>query len=286
MSMEVLGVDIGGTNINAGVVNGRLITDQSYIPVNAEDSETQTLERLFNCVDGLITNNTKAIGIGVPAIVDSSKGIVYDVQNIPAWKEVHLIDILKKKYNIPVYINNDANCFAMGEKLFGKGKSYQNFIGLSIGTGLGMGIIINNEIYNGVLSGAGEIGMIGYRGGILEQYTSSFFFSNNYELSAKEVHNRAKQGDDIALTAFSEFGTHFGEAINTISYLFAPEAIILGGSISKAYSFFKESMNQKINLFAYPKQIENLKIETSELVEPAILGAASLCFQKLEVIQE
>jgi len=231
----------------------------------------------------LITNNTRAIGIGVPAIVDSLKGIVYDVQNIPAWKEVHLIDILEKKYNISVHINNDANCFAMGEKLYGKGKDFQNFVGLSIGTGLGMGIIINNKIYNGVLSGAGEIGMIAYKDGILEQYTSSFFFSNTCGLSAKEVHDRAKQGDDMALTTFSEFGTHLGEAINTISYLFAPEAIILGGSIRKAYSFFKESMHQKINLFAYPEQIKNLKIETSELAESAILGAASLCFQKLEV---
>lgn len=285
--MEVLGVDIGGTNIHAGIVKEGAITDQSFVSVNAEDSEIQTLEFLFNCIDGLITNNTKAIGVGVPAIVDSLKGIVYDVQNIPAWKEVHLIAILENRYNIPVYINNDANCFTMGEKLYGKGKDYQNFIGLSIGTGLGMGIIINNEIYNGVLSGAGEIGMIGYKEGILEQYTSSFFFTNNYGLSAKETHDRAKEGDDIALNAFSEFGTHLGEAINTISYLFAPEAIILGGSIRKAYSFFKESMNQKISLFAYPEQIKNLKIETSELVESAILGAASLCFQKLEVtIQE
>lgn len=281
--MEVLGVDIGGTNINAGIVKDGLITNQSYVPVHTEASETQTLELLFNCIDGLITNDIKAIGVGVPAIVDSLKGIVYDVQNIPAWKEVHLIDILEKKYNISVHINNDANCFAMGEKLYGKGKDFQNFVGLSIGTGLGMGIIINNKIYNGVLSGAGEIGMIAYKDGILEQYTSSFFFANTCGLSAKEVHDRAKQGDDMALTAFSEFGTHLGEAINTISYLFAPEAIILGGSIRKAYSFFKESMHQKINLFAYPEQIKNLKIETSELAESAILGAASLCFQKLEV---
>lgn len=281
--MEVLGVDIGGTNINAGLVKDGLITNQSYMPVNAEDSEMQTLEHLFNCVDGLITNNTQAIGIGVPAIVDVSKGIVYDVQNIPAWKEVHLIDILEKKYNISVHINNDANCFAMGEKLYGKGRKHQNLVGLSIGTGLGMGIIIRNEIYNGVLSGAGEIGMIGYKEGILEEYTSSFFFANNYGLSAKEIHDNAKQGNDLALTALSEFGTHLGEAIKTIAYLFAPETIILGGSIRKAYPFFKESMNQKIKSFAYPEQIKSLKIEVSELAESAILGAASLCFQKLEV---
>ena len=278
--MEVLGVDIGGTNINAGMVRDGLVVDRSDVPVNKEDSELQTLDSLFNCIDGLISTNTKAIGIGVPAIVDVSKGIVYDVQNIPAWKEVHLTHILEERYNTPVYINNDANCFAMGEKLYGKGKDHQNFVGLSIGTGLGMGIIINNEIYNGVLSGAGEIGMIGYKDGILEQYTSSFFFVDHYGLSAKEANDRAEQGDEVALAIFSEFGTHLGHAINTILYLFAPEAIILGGSIRKAYSFFEESMHQKMNLFAYPEQIKKLKIETSDLGESAILGAASLCFQR------
>lgn len=278
--MEVLGVDIGGTNINAGMVKDGLVMGRSDVPVCKEDSELQTLGRLFSCIDGLISNNTKAIGVGVPAIVDVSKGIVYDVQNIPAWKEVHLTHILKKRYSIPVHINNDANCFAMGERLYGKGKDYQNFIGLSIGTGLGMGIIINNEIYNGVLSGAGEIGMIGYKESILEEYTSSFFFTNHYGLSAKEANDKAKQGDEVALAIFSEFGTHLGHAINTILYLFAPEAIILGGSIRKAYSFFRESMEQKISLFAYPEQLKNLKIDTSDLVESAILGAASLCFQK------
>lgn len=281
--MKVIGVDIGGTTINAGIVQDGLVTDQSLVTVNKEDTEIQTVERLFHCVDELVDGNIEAIGMGVPAVVDSSKGIVYDVQNIPSWKEVHLTDILQKRYNIPVNINNDANCFAMGEKLYGKGKNYQNFVGLSIGTGLGMGIIINNEIYNGVLSGAGEIGMIAYKEGILEQYTSSFFFENNYRSSAKEMHHKAKQGEDMALTAFLEFGSHLGQSINTILYLFAPEAIILGGSISKAYPFFEESMYQKINSFAYPEQIKKLKIVTSELAESAILGAASLCFQKVEV---
>ncbi|PWL37679.1 sugar kinase [Flagellimonas aquimarina] len=281
--MKVIGVDIGGTTINAGIVKDGSVTDQSLVRVDKEDSEKQTVERLFNCVDELIAGDIEAIGIGVPAVVDSSKGIVYDVQNIPSWKEVHLADILQKRYNIPVSINNDANCFAMGEKLYGKGKNHQNFVGLSIGTGLGMGIIINNEIYNGVLSGAGEIGMIEYKEGILEQYTSSFFFANNYGLSAKEIHDKARQGEDKALAAFLEFGSHLGQSINTILYLLAPEAIILGGSISKAYPFFKESLYQKVSSFAYPEQIKKLKIVTSELAESAILGAASLCFQKVEV---
>ncbi|MBS9462986.1 ROK family protein [Flagellimonas sp. 389] len=283
--MEVIGVDIGGTNIKSGLVKERLVQDQFNINVNTKDSEQQTYERLFRCIDSLISNNTKAIGIGVPAVVDAAKGIVYNVQNIPAWKEVHLKKILQEKYEIPVFVNNDANCFAMGEKLFGKGKQFKNCIGLSIGTGLGMGIIIDNKIYNGVLSGAGEIGMVPYKKSILEQYTSSFFFTKKHGLSAKEVHEMAKKGNSTALNTFFEFGEHLGQALNTILYVLAPEAIILGGSISKAYSFFKESMMKTVSSFAYPEQLKNLKIELSELAESAILGAASLCFQKLEKIK-
>lgn len=282
----MLGVDIGGTKINAGVVKEGLTTNQFYIGVDKEDSEKQTLDRLFECVDSLISDNTEAIGVGVPAVVDSLRGIVYDVQNIPAWKEVYLKKILEEHYGIPVYINNDANCFVMGERLFGKGKQHKNYVGLSIGTGLGMGIIIDGKIYNGVLSGAGEIGMVPYKGSILEHYSSSFFFTENYGLSAKEIHDLAKQDNDVALKAFSEFGKHLGQAVNTILYLLAPEAIILGGSISKAYSFFQECMHKTIDSFAYPEQIKDLKIELSELAESAILGAASLCFQNIEKIKQ
>ncbi len=282
----MLGVDIGGTNINAGRVEGESIINQFYIEVDKEDSEQQTLERLFKCIDKLVSDTTEAIGVGVPAVVDCLKGIVYEVQNIPAWKEVHLKRILEDRYRIPVYINNDANCFAMGEALFGKGKLYKDCIGLSIGTGLGMGIIIDNKIYNGVLSGAGEIGMVPYKDSILENYASSFFFTENYGLSAKEVHDLAKQDNDIALKAFSEFGEHLGQAVNTILYVLAPEAIILGGSISKAYPFFKKPMEKIMDSFAYPEQIKNLKIELSELTESAILGAASLCYQKIENIKQ
>lgn len=280
--MEVIGVDIGGTNIKVGTVRDGIILKESYADVNTKETESETFTKLFKCIDELFSKNIKAIGVGVPGVVDTTNGIVYDLQNIPSWKEVHLATILKKRYSIPIYINNDANCFVMGEKLFGKAKRYKNCIGLSIGTGLGMGIIINEKIYNGVLSGAGEIGMISYKNGILEDYTSSFFFSKNYDLNAKELHEMAKQDSPVALKAFLEFGGHLGEAMNNILYLFAPEAIILGGSISKAFQFFKKSMYEKMNSFAYPNQIKNLKIETSELAGSPILGAASLCFQELE----
>jgi len=275
---QVIGVDIGGTTIQVGnVLNGCLLNEKS-IKVNGRDTENKILQDLIETIDIIYSNNVSAIGIGVPAVVDSNLGIVYDVQNLPSWKEVHLKDIISSHFKVPVFINNDANCFVVGEHIFGEAKGFDNVIGLCIGTGLGMGVIINGLLYNGVLCGAGEIGMLSFKESILENYTSSSFFANNYKKSASELAILAKKGDTEALEAFSVFGKHLGEGIKNILYMYAPEAIIMGGSISKAYPYFKVSMEESIQTFAYPKQIENFELKISNESSSAILGAAALCF--------
>lgn len=282
MNNIVLGIDIGGTYLKVGRVENGIIAKQTFNSVDSKATEEETLLSLFEAIDSIINSDVAAIGIGVPAVVDPITGVVYDVQNIPSWKKVALKEIVEKRYNLPVFLNNDANCFALGEKIFGKGKNYQNFIGLSIGTGIGMGIIINNNLYNGVLCGAGEVGMLPYKDGIMEEYSSSFFFSKNYHQTAEELSLTAAEGDEKALQAYTEFGLYLGECIKSILYMYAPEAIILGGSISKSFSLFKKSLELSLKSFAYQKQIEDLKIETSNQQGIAILGAASLCFQDVE----
>ncbi len=282
MDTELLGVDIGGTTINVGLVQNNVIKKESSISVSKDVDADATLQLLISAIKDNISEKVAGIGIGVPAVVDPLTGVVYDVQNIPAWKEIPLKEIVEKEFDRPVYINNDANCFALGESVFGKGKAFKNVIGLSIGTGLGMGIVINGQLYNGVLCGAGEIGMLGYKDSIVENYTSSFFFVNKYNDSALNMYNRARRGEEIAVKAFDEFGIHLGEAVKSILYMFAPEAIVLGGSISKAYPFFKASMNERLKSFAYQKQIENLVIATSNNPGSAILGAAALCLQEIK----
>lgn len=282
MNNSVLGIDIGGTSLKIGLVENGVIVNQISRNVDNKATESETLLSLLEAIDNIINSDVTSIGIGVPAVVDPLTGIVYDVQNIPSWKKVPLKDIIIKRYNLPVYINNDANCFALGEKIFGKGKDYENFIGLSIGTGIGMGIIINNKLYNGVLCGAGEVGMLPYKDGILEDYSSSLFFLKKYHQTAEELSISANKGNKKALQAYTEFGLHLGECLKSILYMYAPESIILGGSISKSFSLFKEAMELSLKSFAYQKQIENLKIDTSNQEGIAILGAASLCFQNLE----
>lgn len=277
MQKEFIGIDIGGTNMKAGkVVNGSVV--QSHlVEVDRNDTEEATLDKLFEIINKVMTDSVEAIGIGVPAVVDPESGIVYDVQNIPAWTKVALKDLVYQKYKVPVFINNDANCFALGEKYFGKAQAYTNCVALSLGTGLGMGILIDNKLYNGVLCGAGEIGMLPYKNGIMEHYTGSFFFEETYGESAKALFNKALEEDSVALEAFNEYGKHLGEAIKAILYLFAPEMIVLGGSISNAYPFFKDAVMDSLGSFAYQKQLEHFKIETSDLVDSPILGAAALC---------
>lgn len=278
MNQEVIGIDLGGTNFKMGRVKNGQILQEVQCAVNATMGEDQLLEILYQHIDAIITSETKAIGLGVPGIVDPEAGIIYDIQNLPAWKEVPLRRLLEARYTISVYLNNDANCFALGEKMYGEGKLYQNFIGLSIGTGIGMGVIINDELYNGVVCGAGEIAMIPYKDSIIESYASSFFFTEHYQKSGKEMFEMAKRGEPTAILAFEEFGVHLGEAVKIILYMLAPEAIILGGSISNAYPFFKESLESSIATFSYPKQLEHFKITVSNRANLPILGAAALCF--------
>ena len=278
MNQEVIGIDLGGTNFKMGRVKNGEILQEVQRAVHATMAEDELLDILFQLIDAIITSETKAIGIGVPGIVDPETGVIYDIQNLPAWKEVPLRSLLEARYAVSVYLNNDANCFALGEKMYGDGQSYQNFIGLSIGTGIGMGVIIKNEIYSGVVCGAGEIAMVPYKDSIIENYASSFFFSDRYQKSGKALSELAKKGDPTAILAYEEFGVHLGEAVKIILYLFAPEAIILGGSISKAYPFFKDTMESTLATFAYPKQLEHLEIIVSNRANLPILGAAALCF--------
>jgi len=276
MNKEYIGVDLGGSSFNMGRVIKGMLVDEVKRDIDGKADEAAVLMELTSLLDKIITPDVEGIGIGVPGIVDPVAGIIYDIQNIPAWKEVHLKEILENRYDVPVALNNDANCFALAEKMFGKGREYRNFVGVTIGTGLGMGVIINNQLYNGVMCGAGEIGMLPYLDGIVEEYAASFFFTRNYGENARTVHENALKDQPRAIEAFHKFGHHLGEAIKMILFMYAPEVVILGGSIAKAHKFFETSMKESIANFAYPRQTENLRVLVSTHPNIAILGASAL----------
>lgn len=283
--MLKIGVDLGGTNIRAGLIDNQQVIQFKKIHLQDKDDLESTLRQLTELIDSIYDPDINGIGIGVPSVVDIDKGIVFDVVNIPSWKEVHLKDILEKRFDVPVYINNDSNCFVLGEKYFGAGKDHKNIVGITIGTGLGGGIIINNKLFSGVNCGAGEIGYLPYKERDLEHYCSSNFFEKIHGTTAYETFLKAEQNDAKALKLWDEFGCNMGWALKAVMYAYDPEIIILGGSISAAYPYFKKSMFELLNTSYYPKSVEKLEIRLSEIDNAPMLGAAALVNQQLETVK-
>jgi glucokinase len=270
---SVIGIDLGGTNVRAGLVAGSKLTKLSESSLDLSGGKNKILEQLYYVIKQVAGKNTEAIGVGVPGVVDTQKGIVYDVVNIPSWKKVPLKKLLEDRFGFPVKINNDANCFVMGEKFFGKGRNAKNIVGLIIGTGLGAGIIIDNKLYEGSNCGAGEFGMIPFKDDILETYCSGQFFKKYYKISGSDLY---KLNNKKSTKIYTEFGKNIAEAIKIILYSYDPEIIILGGSVSHAYPLFKTAMLEGLNTFAYSRTVSRIKICTSGLKYPGILGAAGL----------
>jgi glucokinase len=216
------------------------------------------------------------IGCGVPSVVDVERGVVYGVENIPSWREVPLKEELERRYGVPAYINNDANAFAVGELYFGAGRGYRDLVGLTLGTGLGAGIIIDGHLYSGANCGAGEIGAIPYREETIEYYCAGAYFQREAGMRGEEVHRLAQGGDANAIALFEQFGFDLGHAIMVILYSYDPQLIVLGGSISRAMPFFERRMRERLREYAWPHAIERLKITGSQIENAAILGAAAL----------
>jgi glucokinase len=272
----IIGVDLGGTNIRAGLIEEGVITSVKQVLLTEKESLQQTISQLISIISNLIKPGVKGIGLGVPSVVDVENGIVFDVVNIPSWTRVELKKILEKEFNIPVRINNDVNCFALGEHYYGQSKSFTSFVALALGTGLGAGIIINNTLYSGHNCGAGEIGSLPYLNKNFEFYSSSSFFESVHSTSALKVYEAAMKGEKEAFDIWAEYGFHLGNVIKAVVYTYDPEAIVLGGSISKAFSFFEDSMQKSMADFQFPETIKRLKILRSHVENIALLGAASL----------
>jgi len=278
MTEKIIGIDLGATNIRGAVVSGDTLSDIVTVRIHSDGEVEEVLQDIYTVIDTLIQPGIAAIGIGVPSVVDVGEGIVYDVQYIPSWVEVPLKRILEARYHKPVLVNNDANCFAVGEYYFGKGRGVASMVGLTIGTGLGGGLIINEKLFAGYNCGAGEIGLLPYRDNILEYYCSGSFFKNVHGLDGVNVFEAAGRDDARALALYAELGVHVGQAIKTVMYAYDPELIVLGGSVSQAYAWFSEPMWAAVRTLVYAKSAERIRIEVSELKNSGILGAAALYY--------
>lgn len=277
--MEI-GVDLGGTNMRVALVDNGKVLRKRIIPCPAKMEMDEVMLQLEELIASLAGEKICGIGLGVPSVVDVDRGIVYNVANIPSWKEVHLKQKLEERFSVPVYVNNDSNCFTLGVKLYGEGRGYQNLVGITIGTGIGAGLIIGDRLYGGSNTGAGEIGSLPYKDFDFEHYCSSGFFVRYHGMTGKEAAVlAASDPKGKAEQIWKEFGTHFGHLIKAVLLAYDPEAIILGGGIASAYSLFEPYVWNVLAFFPYPETVKRLKIHVSKVEDVALLGASALVRQ-------
>lgn len=268
-----ISIDMGGTNLRAGLIEDGKIVRLCKEPCKANGSEEEILEQIYQMVEHLKFPEVERIGVAVPSVVDFEKGIVYDVQNVPSWKEVHLKELLEKRFGIPTTVDNDVNCFVNAELRYGAAQGFSNVVGITLGTGVGAGIVANGNIFRGANTGAGEIGCMAYLDSIYEDYTSSQFFKKHKttgEIEAKKAHI----GDVKAIELWRQFGFHLGKLLQVILFAYDPECIVIGGGIAQSSLWFEESMRKSLTEgFPYQYEIERVKIVFSTLKDCNLLGA-------------
>lgn len=251
-----LGIDIGGTNIKGGVVTpqGKIIKSIS-IPAEAQRGKKKFLDNIYRCIDLCDPKKVSAIGIGCPGPLDHVNGIILTPPNIPL-KKFPLRIILQKRFHLPVIIDNDANAFTLAEATYGAGKSYRSVVGMTLGTGVGGGIVINKMIEHG-RGNAGELGYVtlsmqGPRGqlgdrGSLQEYLrgkSNAMLLKKLGLlntSSKELDVLARKRKRQARAYWDVFGRRLGIGLASIIHVLDPDVIILGGKISKSFLLFRSS---------------------------------------------
>ncbi|CUS91972.1 glucokinase [Candidatus Kryptobacter tengchongensis] len=317
MKKFVIGVDLGGTFIKAGIVDetGNIIIEDS-IPTEAEKGPSHVIEQISKIVNKLNENfeNGEIIGVGIgaPGQVDPQGGVKYP-PNFPGWTVVYLAKEVEKITGLKTTVDNDANVAAIGEAKFGAGQKHPNFIMVTLGTGIGGGIIINRKIYRGPTGGAGEIGhvSINFDGpkcncgnyGCVEAYVGQRYLSSwvaeelkinpnskiveivNGDLSKIEpyiISLAAEQGDEFAINVWKKVGFYVGVMLASVMNLFDINVAIVGGGVAKAGKILFDSMNETVKSRALKPIAEKAIVIPAQLGNKAgILGAGALVFEEI-----
>lgn len=275
-SKVIMGIDFGGTTIKSGLLHKGKLVVISETETNSQQGSKAIIESLITSIKKIWIEDVSAIGIGIPGFINTNTNVIELSNNIPSLKGINLCEIIKNEFKVDVRINNDANCFTLGEYHFGYHKKFNNVIGLTLGTGLGGGIIIDKKIYSGLYSSAGEFGCIPYLDKNVEFYCSNNFFKVFYNKNGNELFSEATKGNQDAISAFHKFGLHLGNLINLLIFSFAPEAFIIGGKISNAFSYIYPGIIEKLNSFPVDLLRNKIVISNATVQDPGILGAASL----------
>lgn len=308
MGKYCFGVDLGGTTVKLGLFNQEgEILDKWEIPTRTENQGSYILEDIAAAISQkkeekkLAKEDVIGVGIGVPGAV-SEDGVVYQAVNI-GWDEVALCEIMEQKLGIQVRAGNDANVAALGEMWCGGGKGYQNIVLVTLGTGVGGGIIVNGSILTGSTGAGGEIGHIHIADGeedvcgcgnhgCLEQYASATGIVRlanrrlkgssedsvlrGTEVTAKAVFDAVKAGDQVACEIAEQFGDYLGKGLAAVAAVVNPQAFVIGGGVSKAGDILCEYVRTAYNKYVF-KGCRKVDFKLATLGNDAgICGAAKM----------
>ncbi|WP_028950597.1 ROK family protein [Sulfurihydrogenibium subterraneum] len=272
-----LGIDIGGTFLKVAFKeNGEIKTEK--IAVKEIQKKESFLENLREVVKKY---NPNKIGIAIAGLVDKKTGLLTNSPNLKFLEGLNLKEFIEKEFNIEVFIENDANVAAFGEYVYGNGKGSKVLVCLTLGTGLGGGLVIDGKIFSGVSGSAMEIGHItvekdGFlchcgRKGCLESYVSSYGLERLYCLiseekrSSFEIINLAKQNDDKAIQTFEIFTDYLAIGIMNIAHIFNPDTVLLSGGIIENYSDVLTLTKSKVEKLVFPLPLRDLHINSAKL---------------------
>lgn len=299
------GIDIGGTNIRLGVlVNGILQKEIRSLKVPQNRSHNDILQLLYKIIIDE-QNHSKSplgigigIGIGAPGIVDYKNGIILSSPHYPDWNNFRLRDNLSDLLKLPIALDNDANVIAIGEAKHGVGKNLENFLMVTLGTGIGGGIIINRNIFRGTSGFAGEIGhiVINFQSKEMgvssrstwEAFASASGFSNIVEqvslknttaayseMTPKKFAEAASTRDQFALSVWKQFGCNLGAGLASIVNVLGIEDIVIGGGLSQSWDLFIDEAKSSIAANTYSSVAKRIHLHKAELGDAAgIIGAA------------
>lgn len=303
----VIGVDLGGTKIYTALVDleGNIINEK-VVETLAHEGEEAVAGRIINTIDSVIAGVDKelikAIGIGSPGPLDAKKGIIIETANLP-FKNFEIVKVVKERYGLPTYLDNDANVATLGEFMFGAGKGTENMVYVTVSTGVGGGAIINGKLYRGHTANALEVGhmTIAKEGprcgcgnvGCAESFASGTAIGNrakeavnsksatslkNYEnVTAKEVFIEAAKGDAEAKRILDSALYYLGITVGNIMTNFDPEKVVMGGGVINGGEIVLETVKKVVAERCLNVFVENCSIEKAKLGGQAgVLGAAAL----------
>ncbi len=309
MGNYAFGVDVGGTTVKLGLfdLDGRVL-DKWEIPTVKDNEGASILPDVAESIrkkmkeKGIEEKDLVGIGIGVPGAVDAEGTLVGGSVNI-GWRPFNIPKALNAYINVPVKVANDANAAAFGEMWQGGGKGYRNMVAVTLGTGVGGGIIVNGSIITGATGAAGEIGHIHIEDneteecgcknkGCLEQYASATGIVRlarrrlaeddapstlrEGNLSAKAVFDAVKAGDKVAIEIAGRFGRYLGKGLAAVANVVNPEVFVIGGGVSKAGEILLEFVRPELDKYAFPP-CRGVKLALAELGNDAgIYGAAGM----------